>query len=105
MSGQRRGAEEGAEAAAPGGAPVEGGEMGFGAEFPDRRHVLEVGRVVDQAAEMDPVAPRQMVEDLERPDLLPLVRRVGNPLTEKQQIGHRLTIRGRGAQDGLDGLE
>ena len=47
----------------------------------------QVCRVIDQAAQMDPMRLRQILQDLEVADLLTLVGRIGDALGEKKKIG------------------
>lgn len=50
--------------------------------------VRQVGRVVDEGADMQRVAARQMLQQVEGADLVALVRRKGQPMGEEEQRLH-----------------
>ena len=82
---ERLAGQQAAQAGDLGALAVEMGKMGRGAKCRHRRFMLIILRIVDQTAEMHLVVPGKMTQDLQRPDLLPLDRRIRNPLGEEQQ--------------------
>ncbi len=52
------------------------------------RDVLEVRRVVDEGSEVNAIARRQVLEQVERTHLVALVRRKGDAMREKEQRFH-----------------
>ena len=55
----------------------------------ERREMLAVRRIVDEAAEMDPMRARQIAEDVPGTDLVALVGRIGDAVRQEQQVAHR----------------
>ena len=51
--------------------------------------MLRVGRVVDEAAEMDAMRARQMRSMCHDADLVALVGRIGDAVRQEQQVAHR----------------
>ena len=62
-----------------------------GTEPAQHRQMLQVGRIVGEAAEMHAVAPRQVTQHVPGTDLVALVRRVGDAVAEEQQVPHRFS--------------
>ncbi len=62
-----------------------------GTQPAQHRQVLQVGRIVGEAAEMHAVAQRQVPQHVPGADLVALVRRVGDAVAEKQQVAHRFS--------------
>ena len=74
-----------AQAGEPRAAAIERGDVEVATEPTHRVHVRPVGRIVDQAAEMHVVPLAQPVQDVQRPYLLALDRRIGQALRQEQE--------------------
>jgi hypothetical protein len=68
---------------------VQPGEVGVGAERARRVDVPPVGVIVDEGAEVHPVARGEVAQHVVRTHLVALVRRKGDPVREVEQGFHR----------------
>lgn len=50
---------------------------------------ISVGRLVGKGDEVDAGAPRQMLQDVEGPDLVPAIRRERHPVGQEQDVAHQ----------------
>ena len=63
-------------------------DMELGTHRAQRVDVLFVGRVVDEGAEKHAMACQQVFQQVVRPHLVALVRRVRQPVDQIKQVGH-----------------
>lgn len=62
--------------------------MGVGHHAFHRLDVAPVGRIVEQASQMDAVMPRQSLHEVKAADFLALVGWVRDALGQKEDVGH-----------------
>jgi hypothetical protein len=55
----------------------------------DEALVHPIVRRIDEGCEVDVISLAEMAEDAPRADLVALVRRIGDPMTEEEKIAHR----------------